>query len=372
VPLLLVLGLAACRHNEYAPPPPPEVFVAHPEEREVTTFNEFAGHTVSVEAIEIRARVQGILESMHFTPGTDVQKGDLLFIIEPELYQARVDRAVADLQNAQTELAAAEQQLQITQAIFKKDAGSRTELVQKTQARDQASAAVAQAKAALEMAQIDFEYTKIHAPISGLIGRNLVDIGNLVGAGQPTVLTSIVRYDPIYAYFDMSERDLLTYQDLQRRGQTATQEGEPAPAYLAMATEDGFPHVGRVDYRSNRLDPSTGTFEMRAVFPNEDRVIVPGTFARIRLPFTRERAILVPDDAVGTEQGGHFILVVNDENTVEHRRVTVGSRVDDDRIITSGASTGDWVVVRGLQRARPGIKVKRVIAPTPGAAQGAQ
>ena len=350
--------LMACDGNTYVPPPPPEVTVAQPQEREVTTYNEFSGHTTSVEAVDIRARVQGFLKSMHFSPGTEVNKGDLLFVIEPDLYRARVEQAEADLQGAKAQAQAAEEQLAITRTIFERQAGSRTDLVQKLQARDSARARVAQAKATLEAAKLDLSYTHIYAPISGRIDRNFVDVGNLVGSGEATLLASIVRHDPIYAYFDASERELLVYRDLNRRGETAAAAGERNRAYMGLVNEEGFPHEGMVDYSSNRVDPSTGTIEIRAVFPNPDRVIVPGLFVRVRLPFTRGRAVLVPDDAVALDQGGRYVLVVGDKDVVEYRRVEVGQLVDGMRIVQKGVATGDWIVVNGLQRARPGSTVK--------------
>ena len=246
--------LMACDGNTYVPPPPPEVTVAQPQEREVTTYNEFSGHTASIEAVDIRARVQGFLKSMHFSPGTEVNKGDLLFVIEPDLYRARVEQAEADLQGAKAQAQAAEDQLAITKAIFERQAGSKTDLVQKLQARDSARARMAQARATLDAAKLDLSYTHIYAPISGRIDRNFVDIGNLVGAGEATLLASIVRHDPIYAYFDASERELLVYRDLNRRGETAAAAGERNRAYMGLVNEEGFPHEGMIDYSSNRVE----------------------------------------------------------------------------------------------------------------------
>jgi RND family efflux transporter MFP subunit len=361
-PLALAVCLAACGGNEYAPPPPPEVTVAHPVEQEVTTYNEVTGRTVAVEAVEIRARVQGFLQSVNFQPGNAVGRGELLFVIEPTLFKARVDQAAADLQSAEAQAQAAEEQLAITRAIFERNAGSKTDLVQKTQTRDQARAAVAQAKATLDAARLDLSYTRIYAPISGRIDRNYVDAGNLVGAGEPTLLASIVRQDPIYAYFDVSERDVLVYRALRRQGQTVAAEGERNKAYMGLVTDDGFPWEGEIDFVSNRVDPSTGTLELRAIFPNPDQIVVPGLFVRIRLPFTRGRSIVVPDEVVSVDQGGRYVLVVDDTDTVQHRRVQVGALVDGRRVVAEGLRPEDRVVVNGLQRARPGIKVKAIAA----------
>lgn len=362
-PLALAILVASCGGNEYAPPPPPEVTVALPVQREVTTYNEATGRTVSIEAVEVRARVQGFLQSMHFTPGTEVRQGDLLFVIEPSLYQARVDQAAADLQSAQAQSQAADEQLAITRAIFERNAGSKTDLVQRTQARDQARAAVVQAKASLDAAKLDLSYTHIYAPNSGRIDRNYVDVGNLVGAGEATLLASIVRQDPIYAYFDVSERQVLVYRALRRRGETVAAEGERNKAYMALDTDDGFPWVGEVDFVSNRVNPSTGTLELRAIFPNPDRVIVPGLFVRVRLPFTRGRGLLVPDEAVSGDQGGRYVLVVDAQQVAQHRRVKIGALVDGMRVVQEGLTPEEWVVVNGLQRARPGSKVKPKQAP---------
>ena len=376
--LLVQTALVACsRSNRYAPPPPPEVTVSRPLEQEVTTYAEFTGHTVAVEALDIRARVQGYLQSVNFTPGADVKQGDLLFVIEPELYQARVDQAEADLQGKEAQSKAAEEQLAITQAIFERSAGSRTDLVQKTQQRDLTKAAVAMARATLAAAKLDLSYTHIFAPINGTIDRNHVDVGNLVGAGEATLLASIVRRDPIYAYFTASERELLQYVQMQREKRTAAAEGQRSVAYLALVTDTGFPHTGEIDYASNRVDPDTGTIELRAVFPNPDGFIIPGLFARVRVPLTRERALLVPEMALSVDQGGQFLLSVDDKNVVQYRRVQAGPVIDGAlRAIQTGIGADDWVVVNGLQRARPGSVVKptrsetRAPAATPAAVTG--
>jgi len=366
VVLIAAALVAACnRGNRYVPPPPPEVTVSHPIEQEVTVYNEFTGRTQAIETVLLVARVQGFLRSINFTPGTDVQQGQLLFVIEPDLYEAQVEGAQGSLEGSEAQYRAAQTQLEITQAIYERSAGSRTDLVQKTQTRDLAKAAVDTAKANLAAAKLNLSYTHIYAPFSGRIDRNLVDVGNLVGSGQATPLATIVRHDPMYVYFTASERELLRYFEIRRKRKTVAGEGEPTPAYLGLATEDGFPHVGQVDYSSNRVDPDTGTIELRGVFPNADRVLIPGLFARIRLPLTREKALLVPDAAISFDQGGQYLLVVNDKNTVEYRRVKRGALIEGMRVIAEGIETEDWVVTIGVERARPGLTVKPKQVETP-------
>jgi RND family efflux transporter MFP subunit len=364
--LLAVAALvAACERNEYQAPPTPRVTVAVPVSRVVTTYGEFTGRTVSVEAVDIRARVQGYLKSLHFRPGTDVTKGDLLFVIEPDLYEAQVQRAEADLARAEATAKAADEQLEITQTIFQRNAGSKADLVQKTQARDEARAAVARARADLAAAQLDLSYTRIFAPISGRIDRNYVDVGNLVGSGEASILAKIVREQPIYAYFNVSERDLLYYRDLLRSSGMG-QNGQPIPVDLGLSSEDGYPHGGTLDYSSNQVDPSTGTIELRAIFPNKRNLIFPGLFVRLRVPFTTAPSLLVPDDAVLVDQAGRYVLVVGTDDVVQLRRVKPGALSDGMRVIESGLAPTDRVVVSGLQRARPGTKVDASLAsPTP-------
>ncbi|HZR79578.1 MAG TPA: efflux RND transporter periplasmic adaptor subunit [Candidatus Binatia bacterium] len=360
--LIAAALLPACARNEYEAPPPPEVTVAPPVEREVTTYREFTGRTVSTEAVDIRARVQGYLKSIHFAPGTDIMKGDLLFVIEPDLYEARVRQAEADLERTEARAKAADEQLAITQAIFERKAGSKADLVEKTQARDESRAAVARARADLSAANLDLSYTRIYAPISGRIDRNYVDVGNLVGSGEASVLAKIVREQPIYAYFDVSERDLLEYTDLLRRGGDPGPEGRRTRVDLGLMTEEGFPHGGTLDYSSNRVDPSTGTIELRAVFPNTRGILIPGLFVRLRVPFSRGNALLVPDEAVLADQGGRYVLVVDDSNVVQLVRVKPGVLTDGMRVIESGLAPHARVVVNGLQRARPGSPVKPLLA----------
>jgi len=365
VAIVLACLLAGCAGNQYEAPPPPDVTVARPVERDVTTFGEFTGRTVSVESVDVRARVQGILQQMSFKPGGDVKKGDLLFVIEPTLYEARVQQVEADLAGAEAKSRAADEQLAITEEIFARKAGSKADLVQKTQARDEARAAVARARADLAAAKLDLSYTHIYAPISGRIDRNYVDVGNLVGAGEATLLATIVREKPIFVYFDVSERDFLLHPELLDGGAQAG--GTPLPVFLGLVDETGFPRTGTLDYTSNRVAASTGTIELRAVFPNSDGRIVPGLFVRVRVPYGRGRSLLVPDDAVLSDQRGRYVLVVGANDLVEQRPVEVGPLDDRLRVIASGLTRDERVVVRGLQRARPGFAVKPTLEEIPAA-----
>lgn len=355
--LVAFLGGCGGNKNTFVPPPPPTVTVSQPIEQEVIKYAEFTGNTAPLESVELRARVRGFLKSINFTPGSEVKKGDLLFVIEPEPYQVKVDQAKADLQRSENQSKAAEDELAIVQAMAAKSAASKIDLVQKTERRDTAKANVAAARATLEQAQIDLSYTSIYAPIGGQISRNLVDAGNLVGQDNPTVLATIVKYDPLYAYFTASESALLDYSKILRRHKTNGENSGSVEVQLGLAHEPGYPHKGWFESSDNRVDRDTGTILLRAVFPNADRALFPGVFARIRIPADTTRALLVPDEALATDQAGKYMLAVNDKNVVEVRRVKTGTSQDGLTIIQDGLAAGEWIVINGLQRARPGSTV---------------
>lgn len=364
--VLLTLGIAAVLgscggqpKSASVPPPPPTVIVSQPVAQEVIDYAEFTGNTAPLESVELRARVRGFLKSLHFTPGSQVKKGDLLFVIEPEPYQVKVDQAKADLQRSEDQYKAAEGELAIVQAMAAKSAASKVDLVQKTEKRDTAKANVAAARAALDQAKIDLSYTYMYAPIDGQISRNLVDVGNLVGQDGPTVLATLVKYDPIYAYFTASESALLAYGKIIRKQRDALKNNNGmAEVYLGLAHESGYPHKGFFDSSDNRVDRDTGTILLRAVFPNADRTLFPGLFARIRIPAATVNALLVPDEALSTDQAGKYLLVVNDKNVVETRRVKTGASQSGLTIVQDGVAAHEWFVIKGLQRARPGSTVR--------------
>ena len=276
----------------------------------------------------------------------------------PRPFQAKLDRALAELANRQAVLQLAEYDYRRTEGLFKDDAASEFERVKAQSDWEAAQAAVKAAEAAVDEARLNLGYTRIHAPLSGRISRTLVDAGNLVGAGEYTLLTTIVKEDPIYAYFSASERKLLEYLEKHPEKRQPMKPQEPGPLYMGLSNESGFPHEGRIDWADNRIDASTGTIQIRGVFPNPDHVILPGLFVRLRAPIDiREDALLITERALGADQGGRYLLVANHQNVVEKRYVEIGTLLDGMRIIEKGLAPDDWVIIKGVQRAREGITV---------------
>lgn len=368
--LLMVFScLSACgRRAEYIAPPPMEVTVNNPLRQEVTDYAEFTGTMDAVESVEIRARVEGYLESIRFQPGSRVKIGELLFVIDPRPFQAKLDEAKAELARRQAELKQAEATFRRKEAAFKANAVSELDIIQARADHDVSKAAVQAALANIETAELNLSYTRIHAPINGRISRNLVDVGNLVGATDRTLLATIVNDDPIYAYFNVSERDLLYYRKRHVGQLSPTSTDGKTPVFLGLSDQQDYPFEGRIDYVDNRLDTSTGTIRVRGVFSNGDRRLLAGLFARLRVPVgKRENVLLVPETAIGSDQRGDFLLAVNEKNIVEYRPVTVGAQIKDLRVIESGISPEDRLIVVGLQRARPGLPVVPVEASQPAA-----
>ncbi len=367
--IVLALILAGCEEtNTYVKPPPPKVTVAKPLVKEVTDYLEFTGSTVASERVDVPARVSGVLQSMHFTPGTFVTAGELLFVIDPREYEAQLQAAQAELAAAQAELKRAETEFARAQRLFEKQAGSEAEVVKWQGERDVARAAIQRGQARVDRAKLNLGYTQVTAPITGRVGRNQVDVGNLVGEGQATVLTDITRYDPMYVYFDLNERDLLRVMALFRKAveekgidpETESEVRAEIPLYLGLANEKGYPHEGVYDFGESGVDPETGTIRLRGVFENPGMppTLIPGLFARVRMPIAQRPDMpLVTERAIGADQSGRFLLVVNSENVIEKRNIQQGQLVDGMRVIEEGLQNDDWVVVNGIQRARPGAKV---------------
>lgn len=356
--VVLTLLLLGCKEqvNEFVPPPPPTVTVANPVEEEITTWVEFTGRTEATEFVEIRARVQGFLEVVHFEDGDVVEKGALLFEIEEEPFVAARNAAAAELERLKASADLANATLERTKKAAEAQAASEIEVLIAEAERDEAEAAVKSGQAALDQAELDLGYTKIHAPIGGRLSRTMVDPGNLVGAGDSTLLTTIVADELIYTYFNIDERSLLEFLRNRPRG-TRREGGERPTVELILADGDPYEQSGVIDFASNIADPNTGTVEVRAIFPNEEGVLYPGLFARVRVPRDTSDRITIPDIAIQRDQAGSHVLIVRDDGTVERRAVAPGQRVGTRLIILEGLATDDSVIVNGIQRARPGLKV---------------
>jgi RND family efflux transporter MFP subunit len=357
----LILWINGCKGQEASTPQPPKVTVSQPVVRELIEWDEYTGRLEAVDSVEVRAQVSGYLQSVHFKEGAIVKKSDLLFIIDPRPYQAELDRTEAELRLAQARLELARNDL----ARVKKLAGTRAISEQEVDTRAAnervAQATVEQSEAAIEAANLNVEFTQVRAPITGRISRELVTKGNLINGGTGgTLLTTIVSLDPIYCYAEADEQSYLRYTRLAQEGRRPSSRQVENPAYLALADETGFPHKGYMNFVDNQLDPNTGTIRGRAVFPNPDLTLTPGLFARVRIPGSAKyKAIMIPDEAIGSDQSQRFVMIVNDQNTAEYRKVVLGPIVNGLRIIREGINSEDWVIVKGIQRVvRPGIKIE--------------
>jgi|UniRef100_A0A7C4EWL5 RND family efflux transporter MFP subunit len=357
--LIAAATLSACNEgSKQVQPQPPEVIVSHPLEREVTQYLDFSGSTAAIEFVEIRARVEGWLESMHFVPGSYVKAGDLLFVIDQRPFQAQVDLMEASLKGREAELALKRANLKRAEQLLATASISQLQYDIQNADESVAAAQVGIAQADLEKAKLDLAYTRVTSPINGRVSRNYVDIGNLVGAREKTLLTEVVNDSSVYVYFDVSERDLLMLMRKYPRVQDEASTGkEKAPVYLQLADEKGFEHQGTIDFVESRIDVNTGTLRVRGLFANDKGLLVPGLFGRVRVPIDRKTALLVPELAVGISQAGRYVFVVNRDQVVEQRLVKTGPLEGSLRAIEEGLSKDEWVVVNAIQRARPGIKV---------------
>jgi multidrug efflux system membrane fusion protein len=365
---LLALLSGCGEENTYVPPPPPVVSVSQPVRQTVTDYIEVTGNIQSSNSVDLVARVEGYLKSVDFTDGTFVKKGDLLFVIEPEPYQAQVQLNKATVEQEQATLTQANEEYARQQRLIKQNATSQSDLENWRAKQGTAQAAVEEANANLELAQINLGYTRITAPFDGRMGRHLVDPGNLVGAGSPTKLATIQQLAPIFVYFNVDESDVLRVRaSMRAAGQTIASMG-PVKLGVGLQNETGYPHEATLDFIDSDVDQSTGTLQLRGTIPNQDYTFLPGMFARVRIPVgTIPNALLVPDRALSIDQRGHYLLLVDQNDEVEQRPVQIGPRVGSRRVISQGLEAQDWVVVEGLQRAIPSDKVepKKVTTPPP-------
>ena len=363
--LAIAAGLGACgEKNEYAAPPPPKVTIATPVARDVTRYYEATGNTAAVNSVDLVARVQGFVQAISYTDGQFVKKGTSLFTIEPEPYKLKVDAAKASVTSAQATLLVKQQDFARQADLLQRQVSAQVSYDQALAARDSAQADVQSAQANERQAEIDLGYTDVTAPFDGVVTARQVSIGQLVGANTPTTLSTIVELDPIWANFNVSERDVLKVREFLAGEGRTTANLLGTPVEVGLQTEEGYPHAGKLDYVAPDVDSSTGTLAARAILDNANRALLPGFFVRIRIPGKPRPALLVPDIAIGSDQGGRYVLVVNKDNIVEQRKVTPGQLEGDLRVIDEGLAKDDRVVIGGIMQAIPGQKVDAEPSPS--------
>lgn len=360
----LACGVTGCGGDREQPaPPPPAVEVATPVRRDVTSYYHYTGNLEAINSVEVRARVSGELEAMHFEASSPVAAGDKLFTIEPASYDIAIQAAEASVKNAEAAVELATIERNQVQEAFDKNAANERELQKYITALKTAEAEKLAAEASLADAKLQREYADVVAPIAGRVGRSLVDVGNLVGLSEPTLLTTVVQMDPIHVYVDVSERIVQEYLNRGRDGEVNGGGDQPPPPPIEIARssdDDGtYPFSGMIDYVDNVVDESTGTLRVRGSIPNADGRLFPGLFIRARVPYDEIKdAVLVREDALGTDLTGKFVLIVGEKNIVEQRAVTLGEKTDDGYIVvTEGLDGSETYVTVGIQKARPGAPV---------------
>src|SRR5882672_5389120 len=367
--VIVCVALSACEQNSFVPPPPPKVEVGLPAQKSITRYLEATGNTAPIKNVDLVARVQCFLQSINYQDGTFAKEGTTLFTIEPETYKLKLEQAQAAEAGAQASLKQAEADFKRQSDLVQRQAVSQATLDTSTSTRDNAQANLQQAQVNTRIAAVNYGYTKVTAPFDGIVSAHLVSVGELVGVSSPTQLATIVALDPIYVNFNVNEQDVLRVRaEARRRGMTAS-DLTSLPVEVELQTESGYPHKGKLNYASPTINQSTGTLAVRGILPNADRVLLPGYFVRVRVPVEQNQAaLLVPDVALGSDQAGRYVLVVNSDNVVEQRKVKTGPLEGDLRVIESGLKPDDRVVTAGLLRAIPGQKVEpqlqQIEAPT--------
>ena len=371
--IFATVGGNTTANSQATPPAPPTVPVVQPKVRTVSDYLEITGNATAVNSVKLVARVGGYLEKLHFEDGAIVKKGDLLVTIQQDQYKAQLQQAKAQVLLQQAALSHAKIEVGRFSALVKQDAATQLEVDHWVFEKESAEAGLLAAQAQVALAELNMSYTEVRAPFDGLMGKHLVDPGNVVGDGQPTALVEIVQFDPIYVVANISSQDVLRIRaNLEQRRLTFA-ELHQIPVDAELADETGFPHHGKIEYVAPAIDPTTGTLLVRGILANPDRTLLPGMFVKIRLPMgkTVQGALLVPDRALGEDQGGRYLLVVNKDNIVERRSVQIGQLVGDLRVIDSGIKPDDLVVVGELWRAAPGTKVTPKPTPIdPGSGSG--
>lgn len=375
--LAALLTLAACGDSgkKAQGPVGPTVTVSQPVQKDIIEWDEYTGRFGAVDSVEVRARVSGYLDSVNFKPGQSVKKGDLLFVIDPRPFRIARDQAEAQLVQAKTAAVLAHKDLERAASLLQSKNVSQQFYDQRLQSDQAAEAALKGDQANLDNARLNLEFTEVRAPVAGRISREMVSPGNLVGGGVAgaTLLTTIVSLDPIYFYFDADEAEYLKYQRLAKSGARPSSRDVANPVELQLADEHDWPHKGKMDFVDNQFDANTGTMRARAIFENPEGVLSPGLFARVRLPGSgKYTALLLPDEAIGTDQTQRTVSVIDTDNKVSLRPIKMGPVVDGLRVIRDGVGPKDWIIINGVQRVRAGTTVNPERKPLPGSAAAGQ
>ena len=360
--MLIANVLASCdsKPTSSSAPPPPTVTVSHPLQKSITEWDEYTGRFTALETVEIRARVSGFIDFVHFQEGQIVKKGDLLFVIDQRPYQIAVEQAKADIERAQAKLDIASQDVQRATPLLQDQTLTKREFDTRKSVQRDAAGQLASANAALKQAELNFEWTEVRAPIAGRISDKRVDAGNLITGGQTgaTLLSVIVSIDPIHFVFDGSEADFLHYLRLAAAGTRPSSRDAQNPVAVRLADETEYAHQGRMDFVDNAINPKTGTIRGRAIFDNKDGFLTPGFFGRLRLFGGTHDALLIPDSAIASDQASKIVFTVAEDGAVGTKIVELGPIVEGLRVVRSGLQPSDRIVIDGLPRARPGQKVK--------------
>lgn len=358
VALFALIALTACEQNSFVPPPPPKVDVSLPIKQNITRYLTATGNTAPFKSVDLVARVQGVLQAISYQDGAFVKEGTPLFTIEPETYKLKLQQAQAAEAGAQASLKQSESDFKRQSDLVGKQIVSQATLDTSTSARDNAQANLQQAQINTKIAAVNYGYTNVVAPFDGVVSAHLVSVGELVGAASPTQLATIVALDPIYVNFNVNEQDVLRIRAAAAQKGMKPKDLKETPIEIGLQTETGYPHKGKLDYAAPTVNQATGTLAVRGVLENSGRVLLPGYYVRVRVPLDQQQdALLIPDVALGSDQAGRYVLVVNGENVIEQRKVQTGPLEGELRMIESGLKADDRVVVAGLLRAIPGQKV---------------
>lgn len=357
--VLSLVVLAACEEkNAFVAPPPPKVEVGVPVTQNVTRYLTATGNTAPFNSVDLVARVQGTLQEIKYEDGSFVKKGTTLFVIEPDTYKLKLEQAQAAEAGAQASVKSAEADYKRQSELVTKQVASQSTLDTSVATRDNAQASLQQAQANTKVAELNYGYTNVVAPFDGIVSAHLVSVGELVGVASPTLLATIVQTDPIYVNFTVNEQDVLRIRATALQRGLTLKDLKEVPIEVGLQTESGYPHKGMLDYVSPTINQSTGAIAVRGVLKNADRALLPGYYVRVRVPLDQQpNVLLVPDVALGSDQAGRYVLVVNADNVVEQRKVQTGALDGELRVIESGLKADDRVILAGLLRAIPGQKV---------------